>query len=215
VLRVRVKICGVRSLEEARLATELGADALGFNFWEQSPRYIDPDSAAEIVSRLPPLVTYVGVFVNESPHRIADVVSRAGLDAIQLHGDEDPEFCASLLPLRVIKAVRVQSGFDAGSLAAFKTTAILLDTGANGLYGGSGHSFDWSIAVEAKRFVPVILAGGLSADNVERAIRTVRPLAVDVCSGVEAEPGRKDPAKLRAFINAVARANSDPDESYE
>jgi phosphoribosylanthranilate isomerase len=205
--RVRVKICGIRSLEEASAAVNLGADALGFNFWPPSPRYITPWAARNIICQLPPLITCVGVFVNETAETIKDVVSQAGLNAVQLHGDESPEFCESLGTMKVIKAIRVSADFDISSIKNYRVSAVLLDTKVAGNYGGTGQGFDWQVAREAKRFAPIILAGGITANNVADAIAMVRPMAVDVCSGVEAEPGRKDLNKLREFMEAVARAN--------
>jgi phosphoribosylanthranilate isomerase len=205
--RVRVKICGIRSLEEARVAVEAGADALGFNFWEPSPRYVSPESAREVIAAMSPLVSCVGVFVNEDQERIKDLANTLGLSAVQLHGDESPEFCAALDSLKVIKAIRVASGFDARTITSYPVNAVLLDANIKGSYGGTGRQFDWRVAVEAKQYATIILAGGLNEDNVREAIEHVRPAAIDVCSGVEAEPGRKDLEKLRSFMAAVARAN--------
>ena len=205
--RVRVKICGVRTLAEAEAAIDAGADALGFNFWAHSPRFIDPSQAAAITRSLPPLVSAIGVFVNEEPDRIIRVVSHARLDAVQLHGDETPEFCAALTGLQVIKAFRVGESFDAREIQAYSVGMALLDTRIKGEYGGTGKRFDWRIAVEAKRYAPVMLAGGLGVENVAEAILAVRPAAIDVCSGVEAEPGKKDFSKIREFMRQVAVAN--------
>lgn len=205
--RVRVKICGVRSLEEAEVAIEAGADALGFNFWPRSPRYIAPDAARRVIEQIPPLIYAIGVFVNEDRHRVAEIVSGVGLNAAQLHGDETPEFCAGLGPIKIIKAIRVTEDLDCASINNYPVSAILLDTGVKGSYGGTGKRFDWNTAVEAKRYVRIILAGGLTVENVAEAVVSVNPFAIDVCSGVEAEPGRKDPDKLRRFMAEVARAN--------
>jgi phosphoribosylanthranilate isomerase len=206
--KVRVKICGIRTLEDARAALELGADVIGFNFWTSSPRYVDSFVAQEIIANLPPLISCVGVFVNARPETVLEVTARARLDGVQLHGDESPEYCHALGPLRIVKAIRVRDDFDPGIIDRFRVSAFLLDTHVKGSYGGTGQSFDWAIAAEAARRAPVILAGGLSVDNVAEAIRTVRPMGVDVCSGVEAEPGRKDPDKMALFMQEVARANS-------
>lgn len=205
--RVRVKICGIGSRAEARSAIDSGADALGFNFWPQSPRYIDPGDAADIIRALPPLVACIGVFVNENVDRIREITERSGLAGAQLHGDESPAFCDSLEGIRVIKAFRVGADFDPKVIQAYRVSAALLDSKTPG-YGGSGKGFDWQVALNAKRYGPVILAGGLNSDNVSEAITTVEPLAVDVCSGVESEPGRKDFKKMQAFMNAVSRANA-------
>ena len=206
--RVRVKICGVRTLEEADAALDAGADALGFNFWPRSPRYIDPSAAREIVRNVSPLASLIGVFVNEEARRIEDIFSDVGLSAVQLHGDETPEFCARMNSIKVIKAFRVGDDFDIGVIRSYPISMALLDAGSKESYGGTGRSFDWRVAVEARQFARVILAGGLSIKNVAEAIQQVRPYAIDVCSGVEAEPGRKDLNKLRMFMAAVSEANA-------
>jgi phosphoribosylanthranilate isomerase len=208
VSRVKVKICGVRTLDEAQAAIEAGADALGFNFWPRSPRYISPAEAALIAAKLPPLVSLVGVFVNEQRQRIIETAATVGLHAVQLHGDEPPEFCEGFGHLKVIKALRVSDDFDCRVLEGYPVAMILLDAGVKGSYGGTGHRFDWRKAIEAKQYAPLILAGGLRADNIAQAITTVRPVAVDVCSGVEAEPGRKDLRKLRELMIEVKVANA-------
>jgi phosphoribosylanthranilate isomerase len=205
--RVRVKICGVRSMEEAEVAVETGADALGFNFWPHSPRYIAPGAARGVVGQVSPLVSAIGVFVNEDRRRISEIVSDVGLNAVQLHGDETPEFCAGLGSIKIIKAVRVADDFDCASISRYRVSMILLDTSVKGSYGGTGEGFDWRRAIEAKRYARIILAGGLRIENVAEAIASVKPFAIDVCSGVESEPGRKDAGKLRRFMAEVARAN--------
>ena len=204
-----MKICGVRSLEEARAAIDAGADALGFNFWPKSPRFIAPEAASDIIAALPPLIASIGVFVNEDRERILDIASQAGLNAVQLHGDETPDFCASLGQAKIIKALRVGENFDPNQIEKYAVSAVLLDTKIKGSYGGTGRRFDWSVAREASRRAPIILAGGLTIENVAEAIRQVAPMAVDVCSGVEAEPGRKDLNKLKMFMDEVARANAE------
>ena len=203
VNRVRVKICGIASLDEARCAIDLGADALGFNFWPKNPRFIAPERAAEIIAALHPFTTSVGVFVDETLDRIKEIVSTAGINAVQLHGDESPEFCRGLQGVKLIKALRVTGDFDAACAAKYPVNAILLDSSVRGMYGGTGERFDWRIAVEAKRYAPIILAGGITIDNVKDAIAAVSPMAVDVCSGVEAEPGRKDLSMMKAFMAEV------------
>ena len=203
-----MKICGIRSIEEAEAAVDSGADALGFNFWPGSPRHIKPETARTIISTLPPFVASVGVFVNEARQTIETIASDLRLDAVQLHGDESPEFCASITTVKTIKALRVTEAFEPKSVKRYQVNMILLDAGVAGSYGGTGRTFDWSMAVECARLVPIILAGGLTPDNVAEAIAMVRPAAIDVCSGVEAEPGRKDLNKLRSFMLAVADGNS-------
>jgi phosphoribosylanthranilate isomerase len=206
--RVKVKVCGVRHVEEAEAALDGGADALGFNFWPKSPRYIAPHAALEVISKLPPVASTVGVFVNEEVNFIIDVASELRLSAVQLHGDESPEFCAALGSIKTIKAIRVGQDFDLGVIRSYPVSMVLLDSNIRGSYGGTGQRFDWRIAIEAKRFARIILAGGLNTENVWEAITHVRPAAIDVCSGVEAEPGRKDFDKLRSFLSVVARANA-------
>ena len=206
--RVKVKVCGVKTVEEAQSAVDAGADALGFNFWPGSARYIEPRAAREVIAGLSPIACTVGVFVNEEANRIVDIASELGLSAVQLHGDESPQFCERLASVKVIKAIRVGQDFDLSVLESYRVGMILLDSGILGSYGGTGRRFDWRIAIEAKRVAPIILAGGLTAENVWDAITHVRPAAIDVCSGVEAEPGRKDLAKLRRFMSVVARANA-------
>ena len=205
--RVRVKICGVRTLEEAEAATAAGADALGFNFWPKSPRYILPGEAARIVASLPALVNSIGVFVNEELDRVREIVSEVGLDAVQLHGEETPRYCLGLNGAKVIKAFRVGKDFDLDTIRDYPVSAILLDAKVEGQYGGTGRRFSWDLAIEARRRAHVILAGGITIDNVAEAITTVRPFAIDVCSGVESEPGRKDLTKMRELMKEVARAN--------
>jgi phosphoribosylanthranilate isomerase len=208
VSRVKVKICGVRTVEEAEAALEAGADALGFNFWPQSPRYISPQAAYEIIDHLSPVVSAVGVFVNEEANRIIEIASEVGLTAVQLHGDESPAFCERLGSIKTIKAIRVGQDFDLSVIESYPVSMVLLDSDIRGSYGGTGQRFDWRIAIEAKRLARIILAGGLTADNVWEAITQVRPAAIDVCSGVEAEPGRKDFDRLKRFMAIVARANA-------
>jgi len=208
MMRVKVKICGIRSLEEAEAALDEGADALGFNFWPRSPRYITPRAAGEIIARLSPMASSVGVFVNEDAGRILAIASDLQLSAVQLHGDESPEFCARLAAVKTIKAVRVGQDFDLSVIERYSVAMVLLDSDIKGSYGGTGQRFDWRIALEAKRLAPIILAGGLNTENVWDAITHVRPAAIDVCSGVESEPGRKDLTKLRSFMAVVARANA-------
>jgi phosphoribosylanthranilate isomerase len=209
MVRVRVKICGIRTSEEAAAAFELGADALGFNFWPRSPRYVSPDSAAEIITDLAPFVACVGVFVNEPKESVSEIATRLRLTAVQLHGDESPESCAALAPLKVIKALRVGPDFNPSTLGDYPVSAILLDARVPGQYGGTGSSFEWGAAIAAKKFAPIILAGGIREENVRDAITNVRPMAIDVCSAVESEPGRKDLKKLERFMSAVQSANEE------
>lgn len=194
----RVKICGITNVGDALIAAEYGADALGFVFYKGSPRYISPDEARKIVLGLPPFITTVGVFVDESPEEVERIMDYAGIDLAQFHGQEPPEAC--MIDRRVIKAIRIKDLTDLDLLKYYRVSAFLLDTYAPQSFGGTGQVFNWDIAADAKQFGKIILAGGLTPDNVEAAIRRVRPYAVDVSSGVEEQKGRKDHRKLRLFI---------------
>lgn len=199
---IRVKICGNVTLKDTMTAVEAGADAVGFVFSAKSPRVVSPKAVAAIVSHLPPLVAPVGVFVNERPDVVRQIMSDCGLAYAQLHGEESPQYCAELRQ-PVVKAIRVRSREDLAVLSSYRVKAILLDAYVEGVVGGTGTTFDWGLAVEAKAWGPVILAGGLTPDNVVEAISRVQPYGVDVSSGVESAPGVKDPAKVRAFIENV------------
>lgn len=204
----RVKICGITRWEDAQLAVELGAAALGFNFYPPSPRYIAPAAALAIVVKLPPLVTPVGVFANESDgEHVTRVARESRVRVVQLHGPQFPPPGGDLAEFPRIRAVAVTSGFQPESLGELGGDAFLLDAWDAALRGGTGKTFDWALAREANRFGTIILAGGLTPENVGQAIREVRPFAVDVASGVEASPGVKDAVKLRAFFRVVEQAN--------
>lgn len=200
-----VKVCGVTNLEDALAALDAGADMLGFNFYRRSPRYVTPAEARRVVERLPGGVSCVGVFVNEpTPGDVIDVAREARLGAVQLHGDEPPEFCQSLRGLTTIKALRVGADYDVENAASYRTDAVLLDAYVPGERGGTGHTFDWGLASVTRERVPqLFLAGGLNPDNVSAAVAAVRPHAVDVCSGVETSPGRKSPELMRRFVEQV------------
>ncbi|MSU35960.1 MAG: phosphoribosylanthranilate isomerase [Pedosphaera sp.] len=202
---VRIKICGVTSLSDARFAVDQGADALGFVFYSSSPRYLPVAAAAQISRGLPPFVARVGLFVDATIEHIRDVISACNLDTIQLHGDEPPEYCRHFAGVaKVIKAFRVRDAQSLDLMTRYETDAWLLDSYVPGKRGGTGHTFNWGLAMEAKMLGrPIILSGGLDPVNVTEAIRRVRPYAVDVSSGVESEPGRKDPTRVQAFIQAV------------
>lgn len=205
---VRVKVCGITNLEDALLSAEAGADGLGFNFWHRSKRYIEPDAAATIIARLPPSVTPVGVFVNEEPDSIETVAQRTGLRGVQLHGDETPETASALAAqgFLVMKAIRVGKGFQPETLRRYKGVAgFLLDADVQGEKGGTGRTFDWSQAKAARRYGPILLAGGLTVANVSEAIWMADPFGVDVCSGVEQAPGRKDHRELREFVRLARK----------
>ena len=201
--RVRVKICGITRLEDALLAAELGADALGFNLWPGSKRHVSASVAREIVDRLPPFVTAVGVFVNQPPTEVLTLAAEAGLAVVQLHGDE-PWDDVNGYPIAAVKAVRLDGRESLANLHRYRVRAFLLDApGAE--FGGTGTTCDWQLAAEVAARSHVILAGGLTPDNVADAIRAVRPWAVDVASGVEASPGVKDPEKLRRFVESARK----------
>lgn len=204
----KIKICGITNLEDALTAVEFGADALGFVFVPNTPRYIEPEEAAKITVALPPFVTLVGVFVDDNQERIEESAKQCKLDVLQLHGAESPDFCASL-KRKIIKAFRVKDESSLANLPRYAVSAYLLDTYVKGKMGGTGAVFNWELAGVAKQYGRIILAGGLDPENVSRAVRQVRPYGVDVSSGVEAEPGRKAHDKLRDFINAVRSHEKD------
>lgn len=199
----RVKICGITKLEDALCAVEAGADALGFVFYEKSPRYITPLKAQRIVAALPPFVTTVGLFVNKPQDNIRRIMTQARLQVVQLHGDEKPEDCRDLEPWQVIKALRVKNAESLVGADEYPVDALLLDAWSGNQYGGSGKSFDWDLLTDLNARVPLVLAGGLGPDNVAEAVARVRPFAVDVSSGVEESPGRKDHQKIINFIKQV------------
>ncbi len=201
--RTRVKICGIREEAHARVAADAGADAVGLVFYRESPRYVDPRAAAAIARSLPPFVAAVGLFVNEPAEAIRRILAEVPLDLLQFQGDEDAEFCAQFGRAHV-RAVRMGPGTDlleyAGRFSRAK--ALLLDAHVPGQRGGTGQTFDWA-GIPREFPLPLILSGGLTAQNVARAVREVRPWAVDVSSGVEASRGIKDPAKIVEFIRSV------------
>jgi phosphoribosylanthranilate isomerase len=201
---LRIKICGITNAEDASAAVEYGADALGFVFYPKSPRSVTPEIARSIINTLPPFVTTVGVFVNETAETINRIKAETGITMVQLHGDESPAFC--LQWPHVIKAFRVAALSDLEAFEHYTASAFLLDTYSPAKYGGTGQVFNWEIAVEAKRYGSIILAGGLTADNVAKAVAKVRPYAIDVSSGVERAKGKKDLVKLRLFIERAKAA---------
>lgn len=205
---IRVKICGITSYEDARAAVEAGADALGFIFVRETPRYIEPEEVVAIAAQLPPFITTVGVFSNRTPDEVEQIVSRSGLSLAQLHGDESPADCRRLRT-PFVKTIRVQGEHDLEALHTYpQARAFLLDTYVADQPGGTGRTFPWEIAAKAVRQARVILSGGLTPDNVALAVTQVRPYAVDVCSGVEASPGRKDYQKVREFIEQARKADA-------
>jgi phosphoribosylanthranilate isomerase len=202
----KIKFCGITRLEDAELAVANGAWAVGLIFWPNSPRRAQPGAAAEIAAAVKRRAEVVGVFVNPALDYVAEIADGVGLTMVQLHGDEGPAYCAEVARrtgCKVIKAARVRSGADVRALASFHTDYHLLDSYTAGVPGGTGETFSWEIARAHRGRVPVILSGGLTSDNVADAIAAVHPYAVDVASGVELSPGRKDPDKLAAFAAAV------------
>jgi phosphoribosylanthranilate isomerase len=202
---MRVKICGITDLDDARLCVAAGADALGFIFVEGTPRYVTPDAAARIVAALPPFVTPVGVFWNHAPGHVKAVAEQCGLGALQFHGDEAPD---DLLEYRlpVIKTLKVAGPADLDRMAGFRVAAFLLDSPARWSEGATRPVIPWDVAAEMARRHVVLLSAGLTPDNVAEAVRRVRPYGVDVNSGVEARPGRKDPARVARFVREARAA---------
>lgn len=201
---IKIKICGITNIEDALAAVEAGADALGFVFCKQSPRNISPEQATAIIRRLPPFVQIVGLFVNENLGFVNDTADLCGLDIVQLHGEETPEFCAGV-KRRVIKAFRVKDFTSLEQINGYNVAACLLDAWSPVAHGGTGHTFNWEIAAVAAASHYIILAGGLTPDNVADAVKAVRPYAVDVSSGVESDPGCKDHRKIFEFCNNAKR----------
>jgi phosphoribosylanthranilate isomerase len=203
----KVKICGITNLEDAFISVKFGADALGFNFYEKSPRYIAPEKAREICAELPPEILRVGVFVNEDLDKTIRIAEFVSLNAIQLHGDETPEFVRRIKERfsgETIKALRVSESFQPEDVLQFNADAILLDAFSKHEYGGTGETFNWEIAKKVQELFPkMYLAGGLSKENVANAVLNVRPFAVDSCSQLEKEKGLKDSQKVKEFILAV------------
>lgn len=203
-MSLRVKICGITRVSDACAAVEAGADALGFMFYEPSPRNLAPEAAAAIIRELPPFIARVGVFVNAEADTVKRIAETCGLDTLQLHGEETPEYCAQFSGYRVVKAFRVRDESSLFALRSYSVSAWLLDSYVADQHGGTGAKFNWDLAITAKSYgCPVILAGGLTPENVAEAVRQVRPYALDVSSGVESAPGVKDHAKVAAFIRAA------------
>ena len=199
----RIKICGITNTEDAHAAADLGADALGFIFVPNTPRYVELKTAERIISDLPPFITTVGVFADASIETVSETIQFCGLRAAQLHGSETPDYCNRVREscrVPIVKAFRVKDRHSLSRISEYKVSAYLLDTYVKGKKGGTGETFNWDMAKEAKEYGRIIMAGGLTPQNVAQAIRHVEPYAVDVGSGVEASPGRKNHAKIKAFI---------------
>ena len=196
---LKIKICGITNVDDALHAVDAGVDALGFVFYPKSPRCVGPETVRCVIERLPPFVISVGVFVNESRDVIQRVTAECGLSLIQLHGDESPGDCLAL-SRPVIKAMRLRSLKDVTRMSHYAVRGFVLDAALEGVWGGTGQTMDWTLAKEATRHGPTILAGGLTPDNVRRAVAEVHPSGVDVSSGVEIAPGKKDVEKMRRFV---------------
>jgi phosphoribosylanthranilate isomerase len=202
-----VKICGITNLEDALCAVDAGAGALGFNFYKPSPRFIDPSNAREIIEKLPKKILTVGVFVNEELNTLKSTATEAGVTALQLHGDESPQYCAELKDWYVIKAFAVRDGFDTTVALDYPVKAVMIDARHKTLRGGTGLLADWSVAKRIRELgKPLFLAGGLSPDNVREAISVVKPYAVDACSALEESPGKKNHKNVEAFMKATQEA---------
>jgi len=204
---VKVKICGITDPNDARAAARLGADALGFNFVPASKRYIGKERARAIIASMPPFVTPVGVFANEAPEKVMEICDYCGIQTVQLHGDEPPQFLDRLSRLKRIKAIRMGEEEDLRQLSRYTCDAFLLDAAVPDLLGGTGKTFNWQWAREASKHGPIILAGGLTPENVGEAIRIAQPYAVDVAGGVESSPGQKNRTLMAQFI---INAKSEP-----
>jgi len=206
-MTVKVKICGITNGDDALAAVDAGADALGFIFYEKSPRYVPFKAVHDIIGLLPPFVAKVGVFVNATEAAVRRALGECGIDTLQFHGDETPEFCQAFAPLKVYRAFRIQNLESLQALPDFRTDAWLLDGFAADRLGGTGATFNWDLALEARKLGrPIILAGGLKPENVAEAVRKVRPFAVDVSSGVESGPGKQDHRLVRDFVAPVRGA---------
>lgn len=199
---MKVKICGITNIEDAHAAVEAGADALGFIFALSSPRCVRVENARNIVRSLPPFVTPVGVFVDSDRQEILKTIETVGIQAIQFHGNEQPEDLLDYA-IQTYKAFRVHDEFDISQIARYSPKAFLLDTFVNSLDGGTGRTFNWDIAVQAKLFGKIILSGGLNTNNIAEAVRTVQPYAIDINSGVESAPGKKDKAKINEVFSIL------------
>jgi len=203
---VKVKICGITTIRDAEAAVEAGADALGFMFYPGSSRYVSAETAQAIERQLPPFIIRVGVFADAPPEDVFSAMHQCGLNLLQFHGHETPEFCRQF-GMMSMKAFRIRDAASLREIPNYQTDAFLLDSYVAGKVGGTGETFNWELAVEARQFGrPIFLAGGLTPENVAEAVQTVRPFAVDVSSGVEQSPGKKDAKKMRDFIAAVRAA---------
>ena len=203
---MEIKICGITNTEDAVMAFVYGADALGFIFYEKSPRHVSPEKAMRVIRNLPNDISKVGVFVNHDSHAVREIYDFCGLDLIQLHGDESPDYCSEFPQSILIKAISPESEEDLRIVKQYGVKAIIMDARESGLYGGTGKRSNWELAAKLKEMHPLVLSGGLNPGNILPAIRTVSPDAVDVNSGVELSPGKKDPKKVQSIIEIVRTA---------
>jgi len=211
---IGIKICGMTNIGDARSAVEYGVDALGFIFYPGSQRYVPPEKAKEMIQRLPCEVIRVGVFVNQEMRAVKAIARFCNLSLIQLHGDESPEYCGQFSGFSLIKAISPRTEAEILRLGDYPVDAVLVDAYKQGRYGGTGKTSDWRLAIKIKERHPLILSGGLNADNIRAAIETVRPQAVDINSGVEISPGKKDPEKMRKIIGII-RETEQQEESHQ
>ncbi len=200
---IRTKICGITRLKDALFSVGCGVDALGFNFYKKSPRYVSPNKAYSIISQLPPFVSSVGLFVNEDYDEILKISDMCGIRTIQLHGDESPDFCGKFDSYRVIKAFRIKDESDLENIKKYDLSGYILDSFSPDLYGGTGLSFDWGLLDKIDFDGNIIVAGGINPDNIERLLRSVVPYGVDICSGVESSPGVKDDKLLKEIMSKI------------
>jgi phosphoribosylanthranilate isomerase len=210
---IQVKICGTTNKEDALCAARFGAAALGFIFYPPSPRYIKPVDAKEIIDVLPEKVIRVGVFVNDKSEEIKKVMEMCSLDMIQLHGDETPEYCRQFPASMILKAMELKNDDDINRALDYDVSAILVDARHAGLYGGTGKKSNWDLACRLKDKKPLILSGGLNTDNIAEALKTVSPAAVDINSGVEELPGKKDHKKLACILDIIRASDTKPENS--
>lgn len=205
---VKIKICGITNKIDAINAVKLGVDMLGFIFYEKSKRYVDPKTAKDIINELPPYIAKVGVFVDEARNTALDIAGECGLDTLQFHGDETPDYCRSFRDdFKVIKAFRIKDKKSLGPVNGYDVDFFLLDTYSKEGKGGTGKHFDWKILQDFEFLKPIILSGGLTPENIGSAIKTVLPYGVDVSSGLESTPGRKDAELIKAFVANVRKAD--------
>jgi phosphoribosylanthranilate isomerase len=211
---IGIKICGMTNISDARSAVEYGVDALGFIFYPKSKRYVSPEKAKEMIRKLPCKLIRVGVFVNQEIREVKEIVRFCNLSLIQLHGDESPHYCGQFTGFSLIKAVSPRTGTEILRLRDYPVDAVLVDAYEQGRYGGTGKTSDWKLAIKVKERHPLILSGGLNADNIRDAIETVRPQAVDINSGVEISPGKKDPDKIREIVEIARGTGHALDEGF-